>query len=105
MALGHEGLFWALPFCLLTEAFLDYYTDNVHHARLNSLGKLFEKAVLQISYDGKVVPGMSLASLRGSVHKNIHVDMDERACAEALTDLDAYYKVNLPPDAHAETQL
>lgn len=76
----------------------------MQHARLNSLGKLFEKAVLQISYDGKVMPGMSVASLRGSVHKNIHVDMDERACAEALTDLDAYYKVNLLLDVHVETQ-
>ena len=41
------------------------------------------------------VINMTTDTLINSLHGHLIVDMDERACSEALVDLDAYYKVSV----------
>ena len=42
---------------------------------------------------GQQVITMPANALINSLHGHVIVDMDERACSEALVDLEAYYKV------------
>ena len=78
-----------------------YYTDNVQKSRLKDVKDMMEKTVQRVSTNGttqqsfrtEAVISMTPDSLIQSLHGKITVNMDERACSEALVDLDSYYKV------------
>ncbi|KAL7808701.1 P-loop containing nucleoside triphosphate hydrolase protein [Trichoderma gracile] len=73
-----------------------YYTDNVQKARLDEQRKVAQDAVLaEKDYYGKILLDSS-QKVKDFVEKlgpKIVVDMDQQACNEAITQLDAYYKV------------
>lgn len=77
-----------------------YYTDNVQSSRLKDVKDMMQKNVQKIhvspSEDISMEPiiHMTPDALISSLHGDLIVDMDERACSEALVDLDAYYKVS-----------
>lgn len=75
-----------------------YYTDNVQKSRLKAVKEMMEKAVQKVdtntaSFGGQAI-SLTPEALIASLHDKIIVDMDERACSEALVDLEAYYKVS-----------
>ena len=74
-----------------------YYTDNVQKSRLKDAKDMMEKTVQKVNanqagFGGQVI-NMTPESLIASLSGKIILDMDERACSEALVDLEAYYKV------------
>ncbi|EXK25030.1 hypothetical protein FOMG_16408 [Fusarium oxysporum f. sp. melonis 26406] len=76
-----------------------YYTDNVQKARLN-LQKMAVKdvvaEVMQRDWHGKLhIPNCSveIEKFVSALQARITVNMDEQACNEAVTELNAYYKV------------
>lgn len=69
-----------------------YYTDNVQHARVNSIEKLIEGAVDKLGTQN-MVNGMHISAIKAALQKGVTVNMDDQACNEALADLRAYYKV------------
>jgi hypothetical protein len=74
-----------------------YYTDNVQKSRLKDAKDMMEKTVQKVNanqagFGGQVI-NMTPESLIQSLSGKIILDMDERACSEALVDLEAYYKV------------
>ncbi|GAO16255.1 uncharacterized protein UV8b_08230 [Ustilaginoidea virens] len=78
-----------------------YYTDNVQKARLNSQKEAIRNAVshaIAVDHRGKLLIGNTREDLEGlisSMESRITLDMDEQACNEAATQLDAYYNVAL----------
>jgi hypothetical protein len=94
-----------------------YYTDNIQKSRQEFLRKSIEKSMTEAKeYERKgkhyinddVVDSHKLLA---ALQRQINVDMDKQACEEALTGLDAYYKVrhdigsagsnaNLPTRSH-----
>jgi hypothetical protein len=82
-----------------------YYSDNIQKSRLLEVKQLMRNTVQKVSArppptnafgtpgPKEAVINMSPDTLINSLHGNLIVDMDERACSEALVDLDAYYKV------------
>lgn len=76
-----------------------YYTDNVQKARLNSQKEAIRNAVshaIAVDHRGKLLIGNTREDLEGlisSMESRITLDMDEQACNEAATQLDAYYNV------------
>ena len=76
-----------------------YYTDNIQNARQEALRKLLKKAMNETAsqdWNGKLHVSnntFDAAKLLSSLQSRIIVDMDAQACAEALSGLNAYYKV------------
>ncbi|PHH63903.1 hypothetical protein CDD81_5351 [Ophiocordyceps australis] len=74
-----------------------YYTDNVQKARKDSEMAPMEAAVKrtseEISNQRNRDHSYFSERLLSSLNSQIAVDMDEQACNEALTQLNAYYKV------------
>lgn len=74
-----------------------YYADNVQKSRLKAINDMMEKTVKKVKLnpedDQESVINMTPESPISTLHGQVIVDMDERACSEALVDLDAYYKV------------
>ena len=82
-----------------------YYSDNIQKSRLQEVKQMMRTTVQRVSARPpnassfgtpapmEAVINMSPDTLINSLHGNLIVDMDERACSEALVDLDAYYKV------------
>lgn len=78
-----------------------YYTDNVQKARLDSQKSAVKNAVnLVAEHDrnGK----LHISNIQSEIERfvsaigsRITVDMDDQACNEAVTELDAYYKVKM----------
>lgn len=74
-----------------------YYTDNVQKARLDAQKKAVENAVsAERDVHGKLHVSnvhVDIQKFIAAIGSRITVDMDEQACHEAITELDAYYKV------------
>lgn len=76
-----------------------YYTDNIQKARQDSLKKAIQtamKGAVDEDWNGKFhISNTPIDSekLLASLQRRIIVNMDDQACAEALTGLNAYYKV------------
>ncbi|OOQ82873.1 dynamin GTPase [Penicillium brasilianum] len=76
-----------------------YYTDNIQKARHEGAKEHLEKAVknaiLPSYYRSSNSTGfqVDINRLVDSLQARIEVNMVDRACSEALIDLDAYYKV------------
>lgn len=77
-----------------------YYTDNIQRCRQDALKSSIEKAMketTQYEWNGKLhvsnntVDGQKLLA---SLQQRINVDMEAQACEEALSSLNAYYKVS-----------
>ncbi|KKO99711.1 interferon-induced GTP-binding protein Mx2 [Trichoderma harzianum] len=76
-----------------------YYTDNVQKARLDAQKKAVENAVsAERDNHGKLHVSnvqVDIQKFIAAIGSRITVDMDEQACHEAITELDAYYKVTM----------
>lgn len=77
-----------------------YYTDNIQHARHDDVKDCIQKtadnAMLR-NWDGKfhfTNSSDEFKKMVAALQQNIELDMVDRACSEALTDLNAYYKVS-----------
>ena len=76
-----------------------YFTDNVQKARRKEVKDIMERTMEKVNANqagfgtASSFATMTPESLIASLHGNIIVDMDERACSEAIVDLEAYYKV------------
>lgn len=76
-----------------------YYTDNVQKSRLNAQKTAVRTAIAQVTeqdWRGKLHISNhqdDIDRFVSAIESRITVDMDEQACKEALTELDAYYKV------------
>ncbi|KAJ5367956.1 Dynamin [Penicillium cataractarum] len=76
-----------------------YYTDNIQKARHENTKEHLESAVknaIQPTYHGRSNSAgtqVDISRLVDSLQARIEVNMVDRACSEALIDLDAYYKV------------
>lgn len=79
----------------LTSAFLlvDYYTDTIQKSRTDAVTNLVHRSLDSINIDKQ-----SKAQVKASLTPHVIVNMNERACSEALDDLNAYYKVWTSPD-------
>jgi len=77
-----------------------YYTDNIQKARQENMRNILKKAMNETTaqdWNGKLhISNNSFdsAKLLSSLQNRIIVDMDAQACTEALSSLDAYYKVS-----------
>lgn len=77
-----------------------YYTDNLQNARLDDQKAKVKKAVeevAQFDWNGKLHIANNTDDINrfiAAIKSHITVDMDEQACKEALTQLNAYYKVS-----------
>ena len=81
-----------------------YYTDNIQKARNNRSRQDLETSLnntISKDWNNRFHVSNSpdeISRLVTSLHNHgVIVDMEERACSEAQTDLDAYYKVRLFP--------
>lgn len=78
-----------------------YYTKNVQKSRLDAMKDLIEGAAEYLddfdedALGGKAISNMNVDILIDALRSNVVVDVDERACSEALDELEAYYKVAL----------
>jgi len=77
-----------------------YYTDNIQKGRFDGQKAAVRKAVNQCTADrnGKLHISNTpedIDQFVQSIGGHIVVDMDEQACSDALSQLDAYYKVAL----------
>jgi hypothetical protein len=78
-----------------------YYTDNIQKARLNcsknDLKESMDNAIHDDWNDKFHVSNsqVEIKKLLNSLQNRVIVNMTERACADARTDLAAYYKVRL----------
>jgi vacuolar-type H+-ATPase subunit H len=76
-----------------------YYTDNVQKARLNFQKMAVKDVVAEVTqrdWHGKLhIPNCSveIEKFVSALQARITVNMDEQACNEAVTELNAYYKV------------
>lgn len=78
-----------------------YYTDNVQNARLDTQKTAVKNAVnlvAQHDWHGK----LHISNIQNEIERfvsaigsRITVDMDDQACNEATTELNAYYKVKI----------
>jgi hypothetical protein len=79
-----------------------YYTDNIQKARLDAAQKMIDKMLDQVAqkeFGGRMHianNGYDTGRLKEAMKSCVNVNMSERACDEALTDLKAYYKVKSP---------
>jgi hypothetical protein len=77
-----------------------YYTENIQKARHENAKKLLESSVTNVVRPNTYgIPSLSASDITGlvdSLQTGIKVNMLDRACSEALTDLNAYYKVSYP---------
>jgi hypothetical protein len=79
-----------------------YYTDNIQEARHEGAKEHLEQAVrnaiLPNILRSSNSPGtqVDISRLVDSLQTRIEINMVDRACSEALIDLDAYYKVSPP---------
>lgn len=77
-----------------------YYTDNVQKSRLDTQRAAFRHAVGLVAthdWNGKLHISNSHSDIEkfvSAIGLRITVDMDEQACNEAITELNAYYKVS-----------
>ena len=77
-----------------------YYTDNVQKARLKFQKAVIKDIVAEVTeedWHGKLhIPNRSadIEHFISALQARITVDMDEQACNEAVTELNAYYKVS-----------
>jgi hypothetical protein len=77
-----------------------YYTDNVQKARLTFQRMAVKDVVAEVTqrdWHGKLhIPNCSveIEKFVSALQARITVDMDEQACNEAVTELNAYYKVS-----------
>ncbi|SPJ90330.1 related to dynamin GTPase [Fusarium torulosum] len=76
-----------------------YYTDNVQRARLTSQRTAMKDIVSNVTkqdWHGKLhIPNCAaeIEKFVSALQARIIVNMDDQACSEALTELNAYYKV------------
>ncbi|XWX00434.1 hypothetical protein V2A60_008454 [Cordyceps javanica] len=76
-----------------------YYTDNVQKARLDSQKAAVRSAIDRVTredHHGKLHISNQTGDIENfinAIQSRIIVDMDESACHEAFTQLEAYYKV------------
>lgn len=77
-----------------------YYIDSVQKLRSENSKKLLDYAVRNVTNYARNARGeiifSSVDKLAGLLQNNIEVNMVDRACSEALVDLNAYYKVIHP---------
>lgn len=75
-----------------------YYTDNIQKSRLDQMrGQLQTIHESVVAERGKFHVSNTpedIDQLVASCQRHVQVNMDEQACSEALTALDAYYKVS-----------
>lgn len=75
-----------------------YYTDNIQKSRQNATRAAIERALKQTTdLHGALHISNTPADkerLLTSLQKHVTVDMDQQACEEAKSGLDAYYKVS-----------
>lgn len=77
-----------------------YYTDNVQKARLYFQRMAIKDVVADVTqrdWHGKLhIPNCSveIEKFVSALQARITVNMDEQACKEAFTELNAYYKVS-----------
>lgn len=77
-----------------------YYTDNIQNARQEALKKMVKKAMNETTtqdWNGKLHVSnnnFDAQRLLVALQNRIVVDMDAQACSEALSGLQAYYKVD-----------
>lgn len=75
-----------------------YYTDNVQKARQSDAKESVRQSVENSGLDGNVHSGnlsSKIERMSLALQNRVQVNMVDRACSEALTDLNAYYKVSL----------
>ena len=78
-----------------------YYTDNIQNSRDDRSKKLLQQSVQEAinkDWNGKLHfqnTEFDTSRLIASLERRIIVNMKEQACSDALTDLNAYYKVIL----------
>lgn len=78
-----------------------YYTDNIQKARHDRAKRLLKDSMqnaIREDWDGRFHFNNSTEEINRLVtalQDRVVVDMGERACSEAQTDLDAYYKVRI----------
>ncbi|KAL4765144.1 P-loop containing nucleoside triphosphate hydrolase protein [Aspergillus foveolatus] len=78
-----------------------YYTDNIQKARLNAQREEVRNAVTRVAnedWNGNLHisnTSYDLDTFLRGLGQRITIDMDKQACDEALTQLNAYYKVAL----------
>jgi hypothetical protein len=83
-----------------------YYTDNIQKARLNAAQEMIDKTLDQVAwkeFGGRMHianNGYDTGRLKEAMKSCVNVDMSGQACAEAMTDLKAYYKVSLSSHSH-----
>ncbi|POR34376.1 Interferon-induced GTP-binding protein Mx-like protein, partial [Tolypocladium paradoxum] len=76
-----------------------YYTDNVPNSRLDNQRTAVENAIRPVTaqdWNGKLHISNNqydVEKFMSAIGSKITVDMDEQTCNEAMTQLDAYYKV------------
>lgn len=76
-----------------------YYTDNIQNARHDAMKGNIQKAmqsVVEHDQNGKLhalKTAMDSLKLIASLQNRVIVNMDDQACSEALSGLNAYYKV------------
>lgn len=73
-----------------------YYTDNVQKARLGLQRKAIKHSISRLTFEddsGNRCFNQDIEEVVSHLQARITVDMDEQACIEAKTQLDAYYKV------------
>ncbi|KAJ5713142.1 uncharacterized protein N7483_010323 [Penicillium malachiteum] len=69
------------------------YTDNIQKTRFEKEKKDLEKVVKDsISENSRISKGL-INSLINSLQRTVEVNMVDQACSDALTALNAYYKV------------
>lgn len=88
-----------------------YYTDNVQKERLQSQRAAVRAAIGLVTHHdrhGKLHISNSSDDIEGfitAIESKITVDMDQQACNEAMTQLDAYYKVSFRNDRQERMML
>ncbi len=81
-----------------------YYTDNIQKARLDRTKKDLKVSMddaIREDWNGKFHVSNSqfdISRLLSALQDRVAVDMTERACMDARTDLAAYYKVRILTD-------
>jgi hypothetical protein len=76
-----------------------YYTDNIQRARQDDAKERIKKSLdnaIQNEWGGIFKFSNSLGEMNrmiSALQERVEVNMVDRACSEALTDLNAYYKV------------
>lgn len=88
-----------------------YYTDNVQKERLQSQQTAIRAAISLVTHhDRHGKPHISnspddVEEFITAIKSRITVDIDQEACNEAMTQLDAYYKVSFRIDRQRRMML